>query len=301
MNGRFAYPFLTLSECAVKSTSWQIALDSEDWSEAGDFLAGWDSSSTIRLKRELEIDFDSVSSDLDLDQSELNLSLGIRIGTGSGRFPRLISHQEYREINPSGQPIVLEQSIAGDSLSLILDITVEILLAEQPSTTGTLSPEKIGDRLWLDDLRIRLEGEEPRFPIEVSELQSILGDVTAVSSPWYLHWSPRDWGRDFHGAMRLYLNSDRPAIVERIESQDAATLQAVMGDVMSQVCERFLNEHETVDMTGEFEPGTLGAQAVAWLKLAWPLSDFCYISSVLEHRPGDFRAAFLALAEIGDS
>jgi hypothetical protein len=53
-------------------------------------------------------------------------------------------------------------------------------------------------------------------------------------------------------------------------------------------------------MMRETEPGSLAAQAVGWLKQAWPGKDLSYARSLLEHRPGVFRSTFLALADLGE-
>lgn len=301
MNSRIAFPFLRLSESAVESSPWLVALNRDDWLTAGDFLKDWDNSSTIRLRREFQLDPDTASLDLKIKKDELLLSLGTRIGTGPGRLPMLIVHRENREFVPPDQQICLELELSGDNLSSVLDIAVEITLASSVSKPSELSPARMGDRLWQDRQRIRLEGEEARFPIETADLRTLLGDITAESAPWYLHWSPSDWSRDFHGAIRLFLNCERPEIVERIEAQDTAILQTLMADVMSQICERLVNEQEVDELIRGFEPGSLGAQAVSWLNHAWPDRDLGFIRSVLENKPGTFRAAFLALAELRNS
>lgn len=298
MNGRIAFPFLTLSESAVKVSPWSVALNRDDWSIAGDFLKDWDSSSTIRLQRKFQLDPDIATLDLGISKDELRLSLGVRIGTGPGRLPRLIVHREHHEFAPVNQRIFLNLEVPGDSLSSVLDIVVEIMLAAPVSNPSALSPTRISDRLWQDRHRIRLEGDEARFPIEVADLRSHLSEARAESALWYLHWSPRDWLRDFHGAIRLFLNSERSDIIERIEAQDAVLLQTLMADVMGQICERLLNEREVDELIAQFEPGSLGAQAMGWLRHAWPGQDIDFIRSVLENRPGRFHAAFLALAEI---
>ncbi len=298
MNSRIAFPFLTLSESAVKASPWSVALNRDDWFPAGDFLADWDSSSTIRLRREFQLDPDIATLDLGISKDDLQLSLGVRIGTGPGRLPRLIVYHDHSEIVPEEWRFTFELEVLGSGLSSVLDITTEFTLSAQVSVCDALSPKRVGDRLWQDRHRIRLEGEEPRFPIEIADLRSLLGDGTAESAPWYLHWSPRDWTRDFHGAIRLFLNRERPEFVERIEAQDAAILQTLMADIMGQVCERLVNEQEAHELIEGLEPGSLGAQAVSWLNHAWPDCDLGFIRSVLENKPGTFRAAFLAVAEI---
>ena len=119
----------------------------------------------------------------------------------------------------------------------------------------------------------------------------------AAAAPWFLHWSSRDWSRDLHCAIRLYLNSEQPEFVNRVEQQDLQTLQALLGDVIGQIRERFVAHPDAESMLASADVGTLGAQAAAWLRLAWPNKNIAFIRSLLENRPGLFRAAMLALAE----
>src|SRR5690606_9974595 len=121
----------------------------------------------------------------------------------------------------------------------------------------------------------------------------------AADAPWYLHWSPRDWHRDFHGAVRLYLNERTPVFLERIESQDGPILQTLLAETMSQICERFIFDPEASELLANPEPGSLGAQAASWLQKSWPGKDAEFLRSVLKNQPGKFRAALLALAETG--
>ena len=168
-----------------------------------------------------------------------------------------------------------------------------------PKISGRLSPRRVAERLWSDTLRVRLEGEEPRFPIEIADFRKLAGNTIPASTPWYLHWSPLDWTRDFHGAARLYLNKDHPEFIERIENHDGPTLQLLLADVMGQICERLVADPDATKIAVEAEPGSLGAQAIKWLDKAWPEKEIEFIRSVLENRPGAFRAAFLELAELG--
>lgn len=261
-------------------------------------MKNWDNSSTIRLRRQFQINPDIASLDLGIEKDELRLSLGVRIGTGSGRLPMLIVHRESHEFEHSDQRIDLEIEVPGDGLSIVLDLVAEVTLAISVSNSAELSPARIGDRLWQDRQRIRLEGEEARFPIEVADFSILFKNLSAVSAPWYIHWSPTDWSRDFHGAIRVFLNCAYPELIERIVAQDTVILQALLADVMSQVCERLVNEEDAVELIEPLEPGSLGAQAMNWLNRAWPNYDIGSIRSILENRPGTFRATFLALAEL---
>ena len=301
MNGRIAFPFLTLSDAAVEAARWSFSLNGGDWNDAGDFLPDWDAASTLRVRRAVRLDPLVAEDDLRIEVESLRVSLWVRVGTGAGRLPRLILFRDCRELTAPAWRAEFEFEIAGHQLSLVLDLQTQILLATAPSDCARLSPRRVADRLWSDTLRTRLEGEEPRFPIEVTDLRTLVGSTTAASAPWYLHWSPADWNRDFHGAVRLYLNKDHSDVIEKVKQQDGPTLQFLLADVMGQICERLLLDPEAQEIMEEAEPGSLGAQAATWLQRQWPGRDAAFIRKVIESRPGNFRAGFLAMAEIGDA
>lgn len=300
MNRRVAFPFLTLSDEALSAGKWEVQLNNDPPKPAADFLADWDPGSLIGLSRTVELDPEQAARDLEMEQDGLEFVLNVRVGTGQGQLPRLILRRESHRLDDGNVVCQLGFSIPGDMLSSVLDVRTDVLLAVPVASGSPLSPQKAGDRIWSDEIRIRLEGEEPRFPIETADFAALLGGVAQATAPWHVHWSPHDWDRDFHGSIRLYLNQDHPEFIERVEQQDGLTLQAMLADVMGQVCEKYVLDAESEDF-GEFEPGTLGAQAKAWLSKAWPSQDLSVVRSVLTDRPGNFRTGLLALARLGDS
>lgn len=271
MNRKVAFPFLTLSDSAIEVSPWELSLDAKEWFEAGDFLPNWDASRDIHLRRTLRINPEIAAADLALKPDDLDLRASVRIGTGQGRLPRMVVARHNEALKRENQIWHFSEIVEGGTLSLVLDLQMQIILASKPKAPGALSPRSVGDRLWSDVTRVRLEGEEPRFPIETVDLAQMLDGMMPGSAPWYLHWSPRDWNRDFHGAVRLYLNQDAPEFLERIEAEDPQTLKLVLADIMSQICERFVSDDDII--ADEFEPGSLGAQAITWLRKAWPDKD----------------------------
>lgn len=301
MNRRIAFPFLVLTEATVHADPWLISLNDGQFTPSGDFLADWDSASTIRLRRSLRVDLDRASSELQIPADDLALAASVRIGTGAGSVPRLMVGVHYKVLDAADGEAEFEFAVPHDQLSLVLDLFAEVVLAQVPAGGSLLTPSRIGDRVWYDRYRIRLEGTEPRFPIEAVRLDRMLRGNAAGDALWYLDWSSDDWQRDFHGAIRLFLNSKHPDFVERVEQQDRRTLQSILADAMSQICERFVMGENAHDLRREAEQGTLGAQAVYWLGLAWPGKTVREVRTLARHRPGEFRAAFLAVAELGEN
>lgn len=297
MNSRVAFPFLTLGDHAIEASAWMLKLNDFEQRPAGDYLPDWDYASRMSLQRIVSLNREQAAADLEIDQSHLALSLCVRVGTGAGRLPRSIISQQIRSFDNGVDTVTLDMDIPGHVLSSVLDLMTEIVIEEPPAEFGGLSPSKSFERVWHDTLRVRLEGEEPRFPIEVADLDTLLAGGIATSAPWYVHWSPADWSRDFHGSMRLYLNKDHSDFIKRVTEGDPETLRAIMADVMGQVCERFLSLDQYEVLAKGVEEGSLGSQAVSWIKAAWPDRDLGFVQSQLKSRPGTFRAAIHALAE----
>lgn len=297
MKSRVAFPFLTLSDNAVDAGSWMLRLNDNEQVPAGDYLPDWDYASRISLQRTVSVKKELAAAELAIPGSNLALSLCIRAGTGVGRLPRSFISQQEHPFGDGTDTIVIDLEIPGNELSSVLDLRTEIVLANSPSDPGPLSPSKPYERVWSETHRVRLEGEEPRFPIEVADFGNLLSGSIAVSAPWYVHWSPGDWSRDFHGSMRLYLNKNHSSFIERVTEGDPETLRAIMADVMGQVCERFLELDDCETLAQGFEEGSLGSQAVSWISSAWPERDLGFVKSQMKSRPGTFRAAIHALAE----
>lgn len=297
MSARVAFPFLTLSDIAVEASPWSIAQGNGAFEAVSDFLADWDNATPIHLRRSVQIHRDIAAKELEIGEDELTLRAGVAVGTGPGRLPRIIVRQCDFEWNGSNPLLEIELALAGEALSSVLHLRLDILLVRVPGGRSDLSPRRRGDRLWHDSARIRLEGEEPRFPIEVADFRHLLGDSPAAQSPWYLHWAPQ-WTRDFHGSIRLYLNADHRDMIARVETEDGDTLRFLMADVMGQVCECLVREPDADSIIENCEEGTLGAQAAHWLRQAFPGQAVMEARVVLEKRPGVFRASFQAIAEV---
>ncbi len=301
MNSRVAFPFLILSESAVSFGEWQVSIDGSDWTDLPQLASNWDYASTIRLRNTVSINPEIAELDLSIPRDQLSLAVGICIGSGQGRLPRKVLTRFRHILEPDVWVHASEFELPGRFLSSVLDLHTEITLASPVQAQSILAPNAMCSRLWANKLRLRLEGVEPRFPIETVDLATLLGDANVAMAPWYLHWMPMQWDRDFQGAVCLYLNEKTPAFLERINSEDAPIIQDLLAGVIGQICERFVLDSEAAEMMENAEPGSLAAQAVSWLHMTWPGKDAAFVRSVLENRPGVFHSSLLALAELGDA
>lgn len=298
MRGSVAFPFLTLADDTVQAGPWQVALDDGEFRDAADYLPDWDIASSIRLRRSLRVDHTAASTQTGIKPSDLRLAVVATVGTAGGRLPRYVPTRQRLDIDPAGAETLIDLSVAGVALSKVVRLTTEVVLAKVPTDAGELAPHHLGDRLWRQHDNIRVEGEELRFPIEAVDFGGLLADATAEAAPWLVHWMPGEWTSDFHGAFRLFLNSANPEVQRAIEEENALVLQAMMADVMSQLCESLLRETDPAaeEIIKGCDSGTVGAQARSWLELAWPGRDLSYVRSVLDNTPSIFRAALLAAA-----
>ena len=116
MSGRIAYPFLTLSEMAVDASPWLIAQGNDAPEEISDFLADWDYTAPLHVRRTLRLNREIAARELDIPQEELALGAGFLVGTGPGRLPRSIVHQ-----------VMLDWADTDNSSKISMHIPVEVI------------------------------------------------------------------------------------------------------------------------------------------------------------------------------
>ncbi len=299
MDRHIAFPFLTLTESAVVSMPWTITVGDNDPIKAGTFVHHWDSSTEVRLERQVRVNRNAAARELEIDERELCVTLVCRVGTGQGRLPRLIVQRHEHPIEDPDSHIPLDLILAGSQLSAVIDLRTEIILSRRPvRTAGSLSPSRSGDKVWQDRHTIRLEGQDPRFPVQVVDLRKQLSEENMARAPWYLWWPRDDWERDFHGSLQLFLNSSRLGFLRRIKEEDPHTLQLLMADVMGQVCGRLVMERDADERIPDWAAGTLGRQAAEWLKMGWPGKTIKHVRGVFENERGRFGAVMLSIAEL---
>lgn len=302
MNSRVAFPFLVLPESAVDFKGWMIGDPGQPLQPAGDILENWDYARDLEASAHISLDWPMVAGALQLPASELRLKVVLVVGTGTGRFPR--RQDRLRElILDAGTPVAkLSSIIPGHSLSGRLKLSLLVLL-DGPTESGMkLSPVTRGSRLWSATHDILIEdGGASRFPMETLSFSRAFKGQPQENAPWYLHWRPNALSADFSGGVRLYVNSDREEVLVRFVAGDGPTLQAMLGDVISQMTASVLDQDDVGEVLAESEAGSVGAQIRGWLSLAFPDQDLSGIRAMRDQIPGRFRAAILAAADLGRS
>lgn len=293
---RVAYPFLTLGQNALKISPWILCEESGDVI-VGDWLADWDMARDLKLKREISIDFELAADQLELPVADLVLDARIRFGTGPGSMPRLSFGGSGKRLTADVSEVSFEQTIEGRNLSNRLLMETHVLLVEPRAGANTLSPRYPAARLWSDRHDLRLEGEEPRFPMEITSFSERFSGQALEGAPWFLHWTPGDLTRDFGTAVRLFLNSDREDFAEWFQEGDRSAVQVVLADTMVQIIGALLDRPDT-DLEGDLEEGSIVCQARKWIELAFPGKDINAVRAMRELRPSFYHAGLLAAADV---
>jgi hypothetical protein len=290
MTRRSAAPFHQLSEVAVNARAWTHELNGGDGGAIRVILPDWDYGAFLRLERLVGVDWTRAATDLGFADA-FDLELIVETGTGPGAIAREVVDVERVQLPYGCGPQMVTVSAPSGLLSHQLVLRSSIVLAAPGRAADVLSPHAPGLRLWADRQVTRLEGDEPRFPMEVVDFAKHFAGRPQYNAPWFVGWSVSGAHRDFRGAFRLYLNSNQPDVVQRIQDQDPVVLQAMLSDVVSQVCEGLLREEHGAAFD-DADDGSLADQARHWLERAF--GDVASARSVMEQRPAEFRAAILA-------
>lgn len=297
MTRSVAFPFLTVPDSEISAEPWFIGVDDGELVPATEFVADWDYASKIVLVTNIEVSFAGASAALDIPQDNLELELLVEVGTGAGRFPRRILICERFPVSSLSSRVEVKLVPDSASLSSLLFLTTTLVLRTSPIVAGNLSPKNTNSKLWSERFITRLDGDEPRFPIEIANFDSLFQNLPESRAPWYVSWNPGDWNRDFHGAVRLYLNNEFPELVGRLQSGDNFLLQTLSVDIIGQVLEKLISEDDAQEIIANAPVGSLGAQAGSWIRLGWPDTPIRMLKQKAESQPGRFRACVWAIAE----
>lgn len=302
MNSRVAFPFLVLPDEAIRFDGWMIGDPGQPLHAAGNVLENWDYARDLEVGTLVSIDWTVASEALQLPVERLKLKLSLIAGTGTGTLPRRQERLCEMVVDRASGESHVSGIVSGRNLSGRLQLSLHVSL-ESPCSDGTvLSPKVQGARLWSFRHDILIEdGGDSRFPVETASFSQLFSGKPQEQAPWYLHWRPGAIQADFSACVRLYLNSDRPEVLARFVDGDEPTLQAIMGDVMSQMVECVIDQEDALEVLDECDEGSVGRQIRQWLELGFPGQEIASIKVIRDQNPGTFRAALLAASEVGST
>lgn len=302
MNTRIAFPFLVLSDDVIRSEGWMIGDPGTPLQPAAGVLENWDYARDLEVANAVSIDWAATAEALQLPEDELRLRVSLIVGTGAGTLPRRQDRLHEVIVDHTTNKVLVGGTLSGRTLSGRLRVSLLVTL-DAPEKRGTvLSPQDRGAKLWQAHYDILIEdGGDSRFPIETASFSTIFSGRPHEHAPWYLHWQPGALQRDFSAGIRLYVNSDHPEWLGRVLSGDRLSLQAMMGDVMSQMVESALREASGADDLFGCDEGSIGQQIRQWLDTAFPGQEVASVKALMERDPGAFRASLLATSDMGSA
>lgn len=300
MNARVAFPFLVLPDEAVRVDRWMIGDPGEPLKDVANILENWDYARDLEVDSVVLIDWDLCAEALQLPSDQLQLKVALLAGTGTGNLPRRQDRLCEKVVDATASEVRLVSAIPGQMLSGRLRLSLQISLEGRTDIGSALSPRVRGARLWQKHADILIEdGGDSRFPVEAVSFLLYFKGQPQEAAPWYLHWQPNALQADFSGNVRLFVNSDRTEIAARFVEGDGPTLQAMLGDVMSQMIASILDQDDCADLLVECEEGSVGRQVQRWLNMAFPDQDVSGIRAMRDRFPGRFHAAILAASDMG--
>lgn len=300
MNERVAFPFNRLDSEAVRFTGWRIGDPGQPLGPATDILEGWDYERDLEVGVGFDFDFERASARLDIPVDSLSMAFVLKAGTGSGKMSRRMDRICVEKLDATAHKVDILTVLPGARISGRLLLDASIVLDAEPTAFGALAPAMRGSRLWSARKDILLEdGGAARFPLETVSFSSAFAGQPHASAPWYVHWRAGFLDADFGGGVRVYVNSDNADICERFVAGDPATVQAVLGDVMSQMIEHVVGMPDCEEALENCFEGSVGDQVRNWLDMSFPGQSLNKVRAEMSGTPGRFRATIMAAAQVG--
>lgn len=289
-----AYPFLRIADRDVIATPWQRTLDGQT-GLLPDYVAGWDSASELRLRRDLQVNMPAVADTLGFDLPDLRIRALVTFGTGGFREDRQRRSWWWADLADGDAEREIEFVIEGHEISQRFVLRTQLLLGAPADAGGALSPKRPGLRLWDDQFRGRVEPEEPRFAIESVSFRALFPD--SRDALWRLEWSPGELTDEFAGAFRLVVNEDDPLFIARLSASDPTTLRLLMGSVRVQIARGVLDNPAFTPELAAQNPVSIAAAVQRWLAQAFPNQTFEGVRAAARLEPARFDASLAAVNE----
>lgn len=290
-----AYPYVVIEDSDVIATHWEFRREQGDWQPLPAYLAEWDYSDSIRLRREVRVNMPAIARRFGCPEDQLELSLVVTFGTGGGREDRVRRVHASHAINATDHAQELDLQLEGIDISQRFSLRTQILFAGPEGRCVRLAPQQAGLRLWDDIIRVQVEPEEPRFPIEAISFESEFPECAAA--PWKLDWSPADPRDEFAGSFRLLINDDFPEFVAGVSAGDPVTMRLLLGGVRLQIVRGLLDHEDLEEAIAAGEPLSIAAAVSGWLALAFPGEDLESIRQTARVNPSRLDAGITALHE----
>jgi hypothetical protein len=254
------------------------------------FLPHWDYNSDLVLVRTVVVDVGGVRHDCSLNDGDPLRIAAVWRSTGTALRGCL-----FRSDLPLGgglHSVSLFGEVPAKDLAGEVEVETHVLVPTARATAEPLSPHYAGSVLWTDAVTVVLEGNAPRFPVELVDFQTVLWAPHPDAS-WYVSWNRYDLDQPMLGSVRLFVNARHPRVV-RAMSQDAqdgearVIRSAIYYDVGRSLIRAALNDDQFLENPEAFSPGTIGRAVARLLRFLFPTDSPTSVRSAMQERPEHF-------------
>ncbi|MCZ7375235.1 hypothetical protein [Micromonospora sp. WMMC250] len=211
--------------------------------------------------------------------------------------------------NRRGNSLPAELADGGNELTVVipgteiggnLTVTARMVLAvPDPAPVSPLAASLPGAILWQARRRFALEGSGSRFPVVATSFADS-GLAEGRRALWYLSCTPDLDGSDT-GSIRLYLNTDHPAITTMLNHPDAETSRTLADmlrhDVVRQLIETALRCEDLQD-DHDYGEGTLGELFINLTRRYFADRSLADLRSQHRSDPGELEAVLQGLDRV---
>ena len=292
-----AYPYPVLPVSDLPDPEWFLA-SGDDFTSLRDGIDAWDAELPLVLHAPLEAwpAFDDVFQASGLHEALQHATLAVLAETG----PSPITGHRFTAFR---EPLLAIDREAGltinlDSSQLIEKVTLHVLITVDSCMVPGFELRS-GSVLFRHAFSFPLEGSFANFPVRPVSFAE-------------RRWSPGFWQVDVGlisdldqsllGTLLVYLNSDHPDVIERLNSGNDRALECLFqADIVSAVLQVILmDESLEPDIGQTYADGSIGQAAAGWLAGlrddATSLLSVAMLREEMVSRPGVFRARCQAFA-----
>ena len=190
--------------------------------------------------------------------------------------------------------------IDGTLLGGRLTLDTKVVLMRPGSGSAPMAPRRPGSTLWAKTTRFDLEGTDARFPVLPLSF-SASGIAGGRKGAWALVVENPDLSSLAVGSLRLYLNTDHPAIGSLLDSADSPENRWVQEflryDTARQLVTAALANDEL--RTGiEYDSGSLGDLLIRMISNTLGSRDIEMIRADWKTDPGQIEAELQAALQM---
>jgi hypothetical protein len=197
--------------------------------------------------------------------------------------------------------IILRGTVRGGDIVGSIRVETLLLLGAERLIPEPLTATRPGSILWHDSAVVAVEGEAPRFPIEVIDFASVVWAPSDAA--WLLSWNSYDLHQPFLGAVRLFINSTHNGVVRAasgngMDAESAAIRSAIYYDTGRSLIRGALSNEDFLANPDEYEPASVGSTVAQLLRLLFPGDSFLELRNMLVERTEYFDSLLQARLQL---